>query len=82
MLSYHLFPSPSSLIFPLDHPRQGFVFNCIQSVFSALLWLSPFKAQKRDLLIEVLHILNRHYLWELAKVIQYDYIFAYQVLGK
>lgn len=32
--------------------------------------------------MEVLHILNRPYLWELARGIQYDYIFAKQVLGK
>lgn len=32
--------------------------------------------------MEVLHILNRPYLWELARGIQNDYIFPEQVLDK
>lgn len=72
-------PLPKQLYIFLRHQR---CFQLHSKCVSALLRVSPFHTQKIYLLTDVLHVLNRPYLWELTKLIQYHYIFAYQVLGK
>lgn len=66
-------PSPKQPRISLRHLREGFVFNCTEGgAFLSCVGSLCFR-HRGDLLIEVLHVLNRRELWVLAKITRYDY---------